>query len=65
MKMNDETKAQLQVMWETLNGLLSDVQDCIDRLEAIGIGMDEGETYDAYGVNTKNSFNTPPQGESK
>ena len=44
MKMNDETKAQLQVMWETLNGLLSDVQDCIDRLEAIGIGMDDNTT---------------------
>ena len=22
-------------------------------------------TYDEYGVNTKNSFNTPPKGESK
>ena len=23
------------------------------------------DTYDEYGVNTKNSFNTPPKGESK
>ncbi len=47
MKMNDETKAQLQVMWETLNGLLSDVQDCIDKLESIGIHAEdtpEGES---------------------
>lgn len=37
------------------------VDDCIARLEQMGIGVDNADdTYDEYGVNTKNSFNTPP-----
>lgn len=49
--MNEETKAALQVIWEQLNGVMYDienfndlsnmgetVQDCINRLEFLGIG---------------------------
>jgi len=49
--MTEEQKATLQAIWETLNGvvydlevgdpddaLISNVQDCINRLEAMGIG---------------------------
>lgn len=48
--MNDETKAALQVIWEQLNGAMHDltegdmgdaiptVEDCINRLEALGVG---------------------------
>ena len=57
--MNDETKATLQVIWETLNGALYDltegdmgdaipaVEYCIERLEAIGVHAEdttEGES---------------------
>lgn len=76
--MTDEQKANLQVVWEQLNGAVYDleryevldgvntIEDCIARLEAMGIGVgvpDADDTYDEYGVNTKNSFNTPPKGE--
>lgn len=48
--MTAEQKAALQVIWETLNGALYDltegdmgdaipaVEDCIERLEAMGVG---------------------------
>lgn len=51
--MNDEHKATLQVIWETLNGALYDltegdmgdaipsVQYCIERLEAMGVHAEE------------------------
>jgi hypothetical protein len=38
-----------------------------DDLKELGkrlIEDEEEETYDAFGVNTKNSFNTPPKEES-
>lgn len=50
--MNAEQKANLQVIWETLNGLIYDIEnyndlsdlgqsliDCRDRLEQIGVGQ--------------------------
>ena len=54
--MTDEQRAALQVVWEQLNGVLSDieqmpldyrdktdlsgtVQDCINRLEQLGVGQ--------------------------
>lgn len=52
--MTEEQKATLQVIWETLNGVMyeltegdmgdaiPDVQYCIDRLEAMGVHA-EGE----------------------
>ena len=33
---------------------------CMCPLDETGCGCDP-ETYDAYGVNTQNTFNTPPQ----
>lgn len=48
--MNEETKDTLQVIWEQLNGALFDltegeptdavpaIEDCLDRLEKLGIG---------------------------
>ena len=71
--MNDEIKAALNVIWEQLNGAIFDlteghapdalpaIEDCVARLEALGIDPDPcDDTYDEYGVNTKNSFNTAP-----
>ncbi len=50
--MTDEQRAALQVVWETLNGLIYDIEnyedlsdmgqsliDCRDRLEQIGVGQ--------------------------
>jgi hypothetical protein len=78
--MKDEQRATLQVVWEQLNGTMHDlnqikqaaedtmatVDDCIARLEQLGTGLDTSDdTYDEYGVNTKNSFNTPPADDSR
>jgi hypothetical protein len=51
--MTNETKASLQTMWEQLNGALYDltegtpsdattaIEDCIERLESLGINIGE------------------------
>lgn len=38
---------------------------CENEVPFIFNQHESDDTYDAYGVNTKNSFNTPPKGESK
>jgi hypothetical protein len=72
--MNEAQKAILGVIWEELNGSLHELNEirekaddsirtveyCVARLEAMGIHPSD-DTYDEFGVNTKNSFNTPPE----
>lgn len=53
-----ETLAELLNGEHTIEGLRQDILD-YDTDEP------SDDTYDEYGVNTKNSFNTPPKGESK
>jgi hypothetical protein len=43
--------------WEIANNMLVGEEDEENE--------DEDETYDSFGVNTKNSFNTPPKHETR
>lgn len=47
---NDEWQTDSDIDWQITNA--REAED------------DEDDTYDAFGVNTKNSFNTPPKGEA-
>ena len=53
----------LEVLTELVNGKYG-VQDVKDNIVAYRDDAGSDDTYDEYGVNTKNSFNTP-KGESK
>jgi hypothetical protein len=60
----DSVDFLLDVIAEVANGIYTPEQLKQDILD---YDTDEpsDDTYDEYGVNTKNSFNTPPKGESK
>jgi hypothetical protein len=51
---NDEWQTDSDIDWQITNAREADDDEDADD-----------DTYDAFGVNTKNSFNTPPKGESK
>jgi len=48
--------------WEILSHLMSEGLSRPAAVRAITAALaEEAECYDAFGVNTKNSFNTPPK----